>query len=190
MVDRKMSLQTLLTLAEMHHGFGLIGIDEYEERCRVAWWLYGHAVERSDPREVGSEERERENDEELASGDAAAAVLEGNPNDPADPGYLQLLFNGWIFTKADPDPYPSTPHGHWRSPDSKWPKLDPYNGRVFVAKHCEDMSRRLNRIDMRILWSDERFKDFCRGHLVWYRENFPYHTFRVRPSRLLRLPHW
>jgi hypothetical protein len=190
MADREVSLLTLMTLAEMHHSFGLIGIVEYEERCRIAHWLYGDSDQHTDPRYSNGEEQERErNEDELAPGTTVTAQ-EGDPNDPHDPGYLRFLFNGWVFTKADVDPYPSTPHGHWQSQNRKWPKLDPYNGRAFEAKHRENISMRLKKFELKILWSDEKFKDFCRGHLIWYSENFPYHHFRVRRDRLLRFPSW
>lgn len=185
-----MSLLTLTTLAEMHHSFGLIGIDEYEERCRIAEWLYGGSGQHADPRGAGGEGRAREKEEELASGDATVTVQQGDSNDPHDPGYLSFLFNGWVFTKADPDPYPSTPHGHWQNKNSKWPKLDPYNGRAFKAKHNEDISKRLNKSDMKILWSDEKFKDFCRGHLIWYMENHHHYVFRVERDKIFRWPRW
>jgi hypothetical protein len=185
-----MSLLTLVTLAELHHRFGLIGIDQYEERCRIAEWLYGGSGQDADPRDVGGEERERENEDELAPGDATVTVQHGDPNDPHDPGYLSFLFNGWVFTKADPDPYPSTPHGHWKDQNNKWPKLDPYHGRVFKTKHDEVTSMRLNKSQMKILWSDEKFKDFCRGHLIWYMEIHTHHVFRVSRDRLFRFPRW
>lgn len=46
-----------------------------------------------------------------------------------------VAFGHWYFTKSDPDPYPSTPHGHFQSANNPWPKLNPYTGRVFDAKH-------------------------------------------------------
>jgi hypothetical protein len=183
-----MSLLTLVTLAELHHRFGLISIDEYEERRRIAEWLY--SGQHVDPRDAGGDERERKNGDESPSGDATVTMRQGDPNDSYDPGYLSFLFNGWVFTKADLDPYPSTPHGHWQNQNNKWPKLDPYNGRVFKAKHNEDASKRLNKSQMKILWNDEKFKDFCRGHLIWYMEKCPHHVFRVSRDRLLRLPSW
>lgn len=185
-----MSQQTLLTLAELHHRFGLIGIDEYEERCRIAAWLYDDAGKRLDPRNTSGEGSEQRDESESQSNGGAVTIRQGDANDPNDPGYLSFLFCGWVFTKADPDPYPSTPHGHWQSQNNKWPKLDPYNGRVFGAKHNEDTSRRLTKSQMKILWNDEKFKDFCRGHLIWYVEEFPHHVFRVGRDRLLRFPRW
>ena len=146
-----MSLPTLVTLAELHYRFGLIGIAEYEERCRIAEWLYGGSVQHVDPRDAGDEERERGNEGKSSSGNSTVRVRRGDPNDPHDPGYASFLFNDWVFTKADPDPYPSTPHGHWQSQNNKWPKLDPYNGRVFKAKHNEDVPKRLNRSRMKIV---------------------------------------
>lgn len=185
-----MSLLTLVTLADLHHNFGLISFHEYEERCRIAEWLYGGFSQHADPRDAGGEEREPEDGNELPSGNATVTVQECDPDDPDSPGYLSFLFDGWVFTKADPDPYPSTPHGHWQHQNNKWPKLDPYNGRVFTEKHREDASKRLKKAQMKILWGDEKFKDFCRGHLIWYMEACPHHVFRVGRDRILRFPRW
>lgn len=185
-----MSLLTLMTLAELHYRFGLIGIDEYEERCRIAEWLYDGSGMRVDPRDVDGEEHEQENECESPSDDATVTVQQGDPNDSHEPVCQRIVFINWVFTKADPDPYPSTPHGHWQNQNKKWPKLDPYNGRVFKAKHNEDTSKRLNKSQMKILWDDEKFKEFCRGHLIWYIEKYPHHVFRVSHDRLLRFPSW
>lgn len=80
------------------------------------------------------------------------------------------------------------PHGHYQHQNVKWPKLNPYTGRVFSSKHQEDNSQRLSKKDMTIIWSDESFKSFCREMIVWYQEQFPYHEFPVR--RPLRFPIW
>lgn len=97
---------------------------------------------------------------------------------------------GWMFTKGDPDPYPSTPHGHWRSKDRKWPKLNPYTGRVYARNESEDVSRRLDRMQLHILWRDEAYKDFCRGHLVWFVETFPHRALPVPKDRLFSFPRY
>jgi len=183
-----MSLRTLLTLAEMHYNLGLISFHDYEERCCIADWLYDGSGQHPDPRDAVGEEREDK--DEFPLDDGTVTVRQGYPDDPDNPGSLSFLFSGWIFTKADPDPYPSTPHGHWQNQNKKWPKLDPYNGRVFTEKHNEDKSKRLQKAQMKILWDDEKFKDFCRGHLIWYMEEYPYHVFRVGRDRLLRFPRW
>lgn len=47
--------------------------------------------------------------------------------------------------KADPVPYPSTPHGHRLDKNRNWPELDPHRDHVFVRKDEENRSRRLSR---------------------------------------------
>ena len=99
---------------------------------------------------------------------------------------LEFLCLGvWVFTKADRDSYPSIPHGHYQNQNRSWPKLNPYTGRVFSAKHQEDKSQRLSKKDMKTIWSDESFKSFCREMIIWYQEQFPYYEFPVhRPMRM------
>jgi hypothetical protein len=116
--------------------------------------------------------------------------VHGQPSDPVAAERIEFLFQGWVFTKADPDPYPSTPHGHWKNQNQKWPKLNPYSGRAFLTKHQEDVGKRLSKVQMKLLWSDEKFKDFCRAHIVWYRESFPFHDFGRSNKLLLKFPKW
>ena len=132
---------TLITLAEFHYELGFIGPDECRERVQVALWLSGE-LDGGDPRLESLEEEindrrekfESENEAVISKrvfGNSAAA---GNEND-----WLEFLYlNTWVFTKADPDSYPSIPHGHYKSQNKPWPKLNPYTGRVFSAKHQED----------------------------------------------------
>lgn len=185
-----MSFATLVTLAEMHHRFGLIGISDLKERLQIAAWLADDTDQLPDPRLVEGDEGEPEREDDAGPGAPGVTTRQGTPRGPDDPGYLEFLFMGWVFTKADPDPYPSTPHGHWGDKNRKWPKLDPYRGCVFVKKDQEDRSQRLGKSEMRLLWRDESFKDFCRGHLVWYMEKFPHHAFRVPGDRVLIFPRW
>lgn len=184
-----MSYATLITLAELHFEWGLIGVNEFEERCDVAAWVFDKPGCLADPRGEEGEDRERpaatqEPEPPLVSERSESSDQSASPQ----PDVLRFTYLGWVFTKADPDPYPSTPHGHWQSQNQTWPKLDPYNGRVFDQKHNEATSKRLTKYQLHALWSDERFKDFCRGHLVWYIEMFPHHKFRVPKARLFRWP--
>jgi hypothetical protein len=176
----------LAFLAKASFQVGLIGIDEYDERLRVAQWLYDKHGHWSDPRlPVGLEDRREEQEFDTASGRDDGGGVRSPVSDPVE---IEFYYQGWIFTKADPDPYPSTPHGHWRSQNQKWPKLDPYRGRVFQAKHQEDVTRRLSKKEMKKLWNDGRFCDFCRDHIRWYMEQYPHHAFRVRDP--FRFPRW
>ncbi|MGR9343476.1 hypothetical protein ACU8NW_02480 [Rhizobium leguminosarum] len=184
-----MSYSTLITLAELHFEFGLIGIIEFRERCDVAAWVFDLPGFITDPRV-----EEDENHEPVADlGDPEPPLVSklsesGDQSGASPPGVVHFTYLGWVFTKADPDPYPSTPHGHWQNQNRTWPKMDPYNGRVFNKKQSEATAKRLSKTELRALWSDEGFKDFCRGHLVWYMETFPHHRFRVSKERLFRWP--
>jgi hypothetical protein len=181
---------TLISLARFNLEFGLIGVDEYIERCQVAFWLNDKDGDLLDPRNIAVSEGRREGREHSPADDASEPSPKGGDQGPieSDSGELEFLFQGWIFTKSDPDPYPSTPHGHWRDPNSKWPKLNPYTGRVFKAKHQEDVSARLGKKEMKKLWNDNKFRDFCRSYILWYEEAFPLHRFAV--ARPLRFPDW
>lgn len=179
----------MINLAEMHYEYGLIGISEYVERCDIAAWLYEKKLSGSDPRSA-NDEPEQEADHENQSINQSVTSRQSTSTSSDDPEYIEFLFMGWIFIKGDPDPYPSTPHGHLGSKTRQWPKLNPYNGRVFSAMHQEDKSRRLSKKSMSVLWNDESFKDFCRSHLVWYRENFSHYTFPVHKDRILLFPRW
>lgn len=185
-----MFARILVPLAEQHYRFGLIGISDFDERCRIAAWLDDPGWRVPDPRLHDTGEPDREREEEEVPAEHAVTSRMAAPQAPDTPGYVEFLFMGWVFTKADPDPYPATPHGHWLSQNRKWPKLDPYRGRAFSQKDSEDVSRRLSRSQMRLLWRNHAFRDFCREHLLWCRHKFPHHAFRVPPARLLALPRW
>ncbi|TGL19781.1 hypothetical protein EHQ47_16930 [Leptospira bourretii] len=162
---------TLFILADIQFILGIIGYSEYEDRIKIAHWIYGDIED--DPR---SEIRETN------------FSLENNPdfsekivNKMKEEGSIEFkCFGIWIFTKADPDPYPSVPHGHYKDQNKSWPKLNPYTGKVFNEKDQEDKSLRLTKEQLKILWSDEKFKSFCREMIVWYLEEFPLYDFPVR----------
>lgn len=180
-----MTIRTLLVLSELSFELGLIGISEYEERYSVARWMAeddasygGHG----DPREPPTSESEpRPIEDEHTKINSCEKV--------SAPDWMELVVLGkWLFTKSDPDSYPSTPHGHLYSADRKWPKLDPYTGRVFKAKHQEDPNLRLSKSDMQRLWSDHAFRDFCRSYILLYLEIHPSYKFQVKNP--LRFPRW
>lgn len=182
---------TLITLAEFHYELGYIGHDEYLERINVALWLSDTNCG-SDPRLDGEEEQllnARENEEKENEYVVSKTPSgKGGSSEDQENSIEFICLGVWVFTKADKDPYPSIPHGHYRSQNKSWPKLNPYNGRVFKSKHQEDLSQRLSKKDMRNIWQDEKFKSFCREMIVWYQEQFPHYEFPVR--RQLRLPRW
>ncbi|WP_335901491.1 hypothetical protein ACOI2Q_07030 [Shewanella algae] len=175
----------LINLAELHFEFGLIGRDELNERISVALWLNEELLsDVIDPRNENSEGDESHYDEIEGKEAGVTVSLKENSDD-----WIEFLFNGvWVFTKADADSYPSVPHGHFQSQTRKWPKLNPYTGRVFSSKHQEDTSKRLSKKQMRLLWRDEKFRSFCREMIVWYRETHKSYRFPV--SNPCRLPIW
>ena len=186
---------TLMTLAKIHYELGLIDYDEFNERFGVALWLTEKLpVDIVDPRDGDKNNNSPINEDDTPSEPEQPSItttfeINGvNPKDD-DENWLELLcLNTWVFTKSDPDSYPSVPHGHYKSQNNKWPKLNPYTGRVFSGKHLEDRSKRLSKRQMNILWSSEKLKTFCREMIVWYQEQFPYYDFPVR--RPLRMPKW
>lgn len=178
--------RTLTVLAELHYEVGLIGIDEFTERLEIARWLGDDSL--ADPRGVsgpdnGDDSFVREVREANVGGPVGQS---GEKRSDEDHSTVEFIWLSWVFTRQDPDPYPSTPHGHLNSSNRPWPKLNPYTGRVFKEKHKEDDKMRLTKKQMILLWEDDKFRDFCRSHVVWYREAHPHHDFGV--LHLLRFP--
>lgn len=184
---------TLITLAEIHYEYGLIGLNEFKERIDIAFWLFDNSDNNiSDPRVSNPEFEYREAERSPDTQEEYSARKDGaSTNHNKNQGnaiYEFICLKTWVFTKADPDSYPSIPHGHYQHQNNKWPKLNPYTGRVFRDKHLEDSSKRLSKRDLQRIWSDEDFKSFCREMIVWYREQFPYFEFSVKYP--LRFPRW
>ena len=178
--------RTLISLADLHYECGLIGISEYSERQAVAHWLDDGERVSADPRsdaEGGDfNADEPDKNEALNSGQNGPRSSSNDDDDT-----LYFIWFSWVFTRQDEDSYPSTPHGHLLDPNRRWPKLNPYTGRVFKAKEQEDAQLRLGKKPMRLLWRDQRFREFCRSHIVWYMESHPYYDFPVRhPFRFPR----
>lgn len=184
-----MSIQTMITLSELSFNLGLIDISEYEERIEVAYWLSAEDSSLSDPREMNDEESalEKTPDYDYPVSESVSIIDAGKTRD-SDWQLELIVLKKWYFTRSDPDPYPSVPHGHLNSATRPWPKLNPYTGRAFKAKHQEETSLRLSKREMRDIWRAETFRNYCRSHIVWYMETHPYFTFRVRHP--MRLPLW
>jgi hypothetical protein len=183
-----MPVSTLLVISELSFDLGLIGIDEYHERLAVVNWLFGDDDATVDPRIELSEYSNGEAPNFPENAGSTVGKTRRTHARVGDDTIYFLFQKRWYFTRSDPDSYPSIPHGHLTSPDKPWPKLNPYTGRAFRTKHQENPRLRLNKTDMRLLWQDEKFREFCRGHIVWYMEQYPFYEFRVR--RPLRLPRW
>lgn len=183
----------LINMAETHHQLGVISHDEFWERVEVTLWLSDETETSSDPREGLEEEADLEEERHENFGECDSVISKirdgSSGSGQNDENWMEFLCLGvWIFTKSDPDSYPSVPHGHYKSQNKKWPKLNPYTGRVFKEKHQEDKSNRLSKKQMKTIWQDEKFKSFCREMVVWYQEQYPYFEFSVR--RPLRMPRW
>ena len=115
---------TLITLAEFHYELGFIGYDEYRERVHVALWL-SDELNGNDPR-LDPTKDEIPNEQESFSSEDKAVVLKDSSGRKVstanEDGWLEFLCLGvWVFTKADPDSYPSIPHGHYKSQNRPWP---------------------------------------------------------------------
>lgn len=186
---------SLIALAEFSYHFGFIGIDEYFERIKIACWLSedSSTIKIKDPR-LSDDERDLEKDNEeigdigLKISCSKSGSRDENLDLPFDENWIEFVFNKqWFFTKSDRDPYPSTPHGHFKGKNNRWPKLNPYTGRVFKTKHQEETSKRLSKNELKKLWSEKRFRSFCREYIMWYMEEFPDYKFPVpHPLRFPR----
>jgi hypothetical protein len=95
----------------------------------------------------------------------------------AQPGLSQ-----WTFYQADPDFFPSIPHGHLLSEKRK--KLDAYLGWIYRDGKPFGREPRWKTI---ALWNDEGFRLFASMAIGYYRHQFPGHHWRVPdPGRLPR----
>ena len=56
---------TLITLAELSFSLGLIGIDEFLERIKIACWLSENSGKINDPRMSENEEGDGKDNEEI-----------------------------------------------------------------------------------------------------------------------------
>lgn len=180
----------LFLLADLSYQIGLIGLSEYDERIRIARWLSGDLEQ--DPR---NETNRQEEIREEWPGSLDAELSQDSRSDqpeyePPDPMQRLVMLNHWVFTIGDKDCYPSVPHGHWSSKTTEWPKLNPYNGRVFAGMHREDASARLKKGDMQKLWRDSQFINHCRTQIQWYSGFAPLYAFpNARRGRYV-FPRW
>lgn len=178
-----MSAHGIQFIARFSFDIGLIGLDEYLERLKVANWVFDDSDNCPDPREPEIKFRG-----ELTDNNEQASKGDGAPGQEDNSTIEFVLLRKWYFTGSDPDPYPSVPHGHLNSAARAWPKLNPYTGRVYCQKHQEDTSLRLTKNEMKAVWDDPKFRAFCRSHILWYLEQNPYYQFPV--VHPLRLPRW
>ena len=183
-----MSTRTLILLADFSFQLGLIDLSEYMGRIEVAHWLSEKGSSTADPRAPQIDE-DVAKIEDIERFENSETVRRTGTDKIAEPNWLELvLLSKWYFTRSDPDSYPSTPHGHLNDANRPWPKLNPYTGRAFKAKHQEDTALRLSRSELRAIWRVSAFRDFCRSHILWYIEAHPQHSFKVQHP--LRFPRW
>ena len=188
-------------LNDLSYEAGIIGLVELEERNQIASWIFSRDQSRirarTDPR--GPLEREPEEQARIEEAevfrpiDNNGSVLVSSVNDTADqePAVMQFLaLKRWYFTIGDADCAPSIPHGHENAKTQRWPKLNPYTGKVFTATHQEDSSRRLSRFDMQMLWQNDSFVDHCREQVAWYAGRFPHYRFANARRGILAFPRW
>lgn len=150
--------KSYILLSDLSYAVGLIGLIELEERLEIANWLYGDMTDPADPR--GPLDCNIEFDEPILEEDVFRPMRSEFTSTRQDlaksinpvPEVLQfLVLKRWHFTIGDPDCAPSVPHGHENAKTQKWPKLNPYIGKVFTAMHSEDRTRRLSREEMKAL---------------------------------------
>lgn len=190
MAGNKVMYSNLVMLADISYHFRIIGLAEYEERLKVAAWIFGGLSR--DPRDDFSPGHVVDDliESEEGASFAEASVIESAGGGPEDPLMRLVVLGRWLFTKGDRDCYPSVPHGHLGSKTNEWPKLNPYSGRVFDQPHRENPNARLNKNEMKALWNDTRFIEHCRDQIVWYGSFSPSYAFpRARKGRFI-FPKW
>jgi len=112
--------------------------------------------------------------------------------DSEDQNIIHLIPLGlkdrWVFTKGDPDPSPSVPHGHKNDKNQSWPKLNPYTRWIFDK--VNSAQERISVKEQVALWNDKDFRQFCTEHLLWFIDRNPDYQFKVNhPLRLPRTKH-
>lgn len=184
--------QYIRLLSDMSLMAGLIGHFEYIERHEIADWLEDSSGRVPDPRLTSEENRDplsEESTEENCSDERRPGASYERRTDDS-PRLEELMLNQWMFTLGDPDCYPSVPHGHYKSKTRKWPKLNPYTGRVFSDVHKENISKRLRKKEMIEIWNDSKFIEHCRVQVLWYSDFAPNYGFPNAKRGKLVFPRW
>ncbi len=92
-----------------------------------------------------------------------------------------LGLSQWHFHQADPDFFPSIPHGHEKG--ASQPKLDAYLG--WVYRNTSQIRRESRKTIIR-LWNDDGFRNFARVAINFYLSTHPhYNGWRVLNPRIL-----
>lgn len=97
------------------------------------------------------------------------------------PGASGATSRVWRFHEADPDFFPSIPHGHAVQNQDK---LDVYRGSIFRGDH--PIGKEPRRL-LVVLWNDSKFRDYARRVILWYQTVYPNFVWPVpHPQRLPR----
>jgi hypothetical protein len=171
---------------------GAIGDHGFRDRMRSLADMLPDQLAVSLRQAIGLDESHFSDDEqrEDTEGEALVTAIEsdGGSRERNTPvlEFVVRNINGmsrWYFRKADPDHFPSVPHGHDDNMD--WPVCDPYTGRVYDGKRNELQNRRLSRKTRIALWKDAKFRTFALAAIMYHENAFPYRPIRVRyPHRL------
>lgn len=126
-----------------------------------------------------------------SGGPSHSLIQNSHPDwlDDDEPPILQFIaaaaigLSDWHFHQADPDYFPSIPHGHWQGHDQ--PKLDPYTGWIYQGSKQTSREKRKKIV---ALWNDDKFRVFARTAVDFYLAAFPhYRGWRIpNPRRLPR----
>jgi len=136
-----------------------------------------------------------DDEEEWLLGEPRQSECDADPSDSGvfvpmdgDPGLLHFRAAGttglseWFFRQAEPDFFPSIPHGH--SFTEKRRKLDAYRGWIYRGDKQIDREPRWKII---ALWNDETFRAFASTAIGYYQSAFPRYRWPVLyPGRLPR----
>lgn len=190
------AIDTFIYLSECEYHVGIISFADLAERRDILAWLTDELKTNIDPRY--SPNNDDSNDEKIRIDEfdkAESPQIKSSESTAEDkPPILEFLplglKNRWCFTLGDKDNYPSVPHGHLNDKDRPWPKLNPYNGRVFKAKDREDVRHRLVRREMVCLWNNKKFREEALKQIEFYQKTFPHHRFPVPSNRTHKLPWW
>ena len=91
----------------------------------------------------------------------------------------------WEFIIGDSDDKPSVPHGHAKGAGYR---LDVWTGNIYPAgKERNKIIGKLNKKDLRKLYADQRFIDFAKKQIEWYRETYPHIIFYVPEWFVLKI---
>jgi hypothetical protein len=107
---------------------------------------------------------------------------------PFEPPVLRFIatpstgLHQWQFHQADPDFFPSIPHGHWRSDHRR--KFHAYRGWIYQE---DKQSGREPRWKIIALWNDEKFRSFASVAIRYYLVTYPRYVWPVlHPLKLPR----